>query len=195
MSFINLLPALGFLILNVFVPGPNVLNTIATAIGSGYRTGLACAVACGVGILLWATAALFGAAVFFQQYPLANKSLVIIGGVLLLYFSFKYIKRSLNRNEELVSIQNQSYNSAFWQALLVMLAVISLFPIITDGLQNILSFIILSALASFLGHAIFATLFSSKAASIIYLSLYRPINGIVGIGFCFYGLKLLTGIT
>jgi threonine/homoserine/homoserine lactone efflux protein len=79
MSFINLLPALGFLILNVFVPGPNVLNTIATAIGSGYRTGLACAVACGVGILLWATAALFGAAVFFQQYPLANKSLVIIG--------------------------------------------------------------------------------------------------------------------
>ena len=52
MSFINLLPALGFLILNVFVPGPNVLNTIATAIGSGYRTGLACALACGVGILL-----------------------------------------------------------------------------------------------------------------------------------------------
>ena len=205
MSFFNLLPALGFLILNVFVPGPNVLNTIATAIGSGYRTGLACAVACGVGILFWATAALFGAAVFFQQYPVAKKSLVIIGGLLLLYFSFKYIKRSLNRHDELVSIQGLSYNSAFWQALLVMmtnpkvlttwLAVISLFPIITDGLQNILSFIVLSAFASFLGHAIFATLFSSKAASIIYLSLYRPINGIVGMGFCFYGLKLLAGLT
>ena len=175
MSFFNLLPALGFLILNVFVPGPNVLNTIATAIGSGYRTGLACAVACGVGILLWATAALFGAAVFFQQYPLANKSLVIIGGVLLLYFSFKYIKRSLNRHDELVSIQNQSYTSAFWQALLVMmtnpkvlttwLAVISLFPIITDGLQNILSFIILSALASFLAQSIPAAPSSSPTGS------------------------------
>ena len=203
MYLINLLPALGFLMLNVFVPGPNVLNTIATSIGSGYRTGLACAIACGFGILLWATAALFGAAVFFQKYPLANKSLVIIGGLLLLYFSFKYIKRSLNRHEKLISIHDQSYNSAFLQALLVMmtnpkvmttwLAVISLFPIITGGLLNILSFIILSALASFSGHAIFATLFSSKAASAIYLSLYRPINGIVGIGFFFYGLKLLSG--
>ena len=189
--------------LNVFVPGPNVLNTIATSIGSGYRTGLACAVACGFGILLWATASLFGAAVFFQQYPMANKSLIIVGGLLLLYFSFKYIKRSLNRHEKLISIKDQSYNSAFWQALLVMmtnpkvlttwLAVISLFPIITDGLQNIMSFIILSALASFSGHAIFATLFSSKEASKLYLVLYQPINGVVGIGFCFYGLKLLIG--
>lgn len=203
MSLINLLPALGFLILNVFVPGPNVLNTIATSIGSGYRTGLACALACGLGILLWATAALFGAAAFFQQYPLANKSLITLGGLLLLYFSFRYIKRSLNPHEELISIQDQSFNSAFWQALLVMmtnpkvlttwLAVISLFPIITDGLQNILSFILLSALASFSGHAIFATLFSSKTASAIYLSLYRPVNAFVGIGFCIYGLKLLTG--
>ncbi len=203
MYLINLLPALAFLMVNVFVPGPNVLNTIATSIGSGYRSGLACAVACGVGILLWATASLFGAAVFLQQYPLANKSLVIFGGFLLLNFSFKYIKRSLNRHQELISIHDQSYNSAFWQALLVMmtnpkvlttwLAVISLFPIITDGLQNILSFIILSALASFSGHAIFATLFSSQAASAIYLGLYRPINGVVGIGFCFYGLKLLIG--
>ena len=79
------------------------------------------------------------------------------------------------------------------KVLTTWLAVISLFPIITDGLQNIFSFTILSGLASFSGHAIFATLFSSKAASAIYLSLYRPINGIVGIGFFFYGVKLLTG--
>ena len=201
MYLLNLLPALGFLMINVFVPGPNVLNTIATSIGSGYRSGLACAIACGFGLLLWATAALFGAAVLFQQYPLANKSLLTIGGLLLLYFSFKYIKRSLDQHEELLSIQDQSYTSAFWKALLVMmtnpkvlttwLAVIALFPITTDGIQNILSFIILSALASFSGHAIFATLFSSKVASTIYLSLYRPLNGVVGMGFFFYGFKLL----
>ena len=52
MPFFDLLPALGFFLLNVFVPGPNVLNTIATSTGSGYRAGLACAVACGLGILL-----------------------------------------------------------------------------------------------------------------------------------------------
>ena len=203
MSVINLFPALGFLILNVFVPGPNVLNTIATSIGSGYRSGLACALACGLGILLWATAALFGAAAFFQNYPLANKSLIILGGALLLYFSFRYVKNSFNSPEELISIQGQTFKTAFWRALLVMmtnpkvlttwLAVISLFPLITDGLQNIINFILLSALASFSGHAIFATLFSSKTASTIYLRLYRPINALVGFGFCIYGLKLLTG--
>ena len=128
---------------------------------------------------------------------------VIFGGFLLLNFSFKYIKRSLNRHQELISIHDQSYNSAFWQALLVMmtnpkvlttwLAVISLFPIITLGLQNILGFILLSAAASFSGHAIFATFFSSKTAAAMYLLLYRPLNGLVGIGFFFYGIKLLSG--
>ncbi len=89
MDFLILLPALGFFLLNVFVPGPNVLNTIATSIGSGYRSGLACASACGLGILLWATAALFGAAAFFQRFPLANQSLIIIGSILLLYYSYQ----------------------------------------------------------------------------------------------------------
>ena len=202
MSVINLLPALGFLILNVFVPGPNVLNTIATSIGSGYRSGLACALACGLGIFLWATAALFGAAAFFQKYPLANKSLITLGGVLLLYFSFRYLKNSLHSQQELISIRGQTFKVAFWQALLVMmtnpkvlttwLAIISLFPLITDGLQNIISFILLSALASFSGHATFAILFSSQTASAIYLLLYRPVNALVGLGFCIYGLKLLT---
>ena len=40
--------------LNVFIPGPNVLNTIATAMGSGLKAGMACAFACGAGLLLWA---------------------------------------------------------------------------------------------------------------------------------------------
>jgi threonine/homoserine/homoserine lactone efflux protein len=162
---------------------------------------MACALACGLGLLLWATAALFGAAVFFQTYPLANQTLLMLGGFLLLYFSFRYIKKALNPNHGLISIDDQTFNSAFWKALLVMLTnpkvlttwltVISLFPIITDGLQNIVSFIFLSALASFSGHAIFATFFSSKTASAIYLSLYRPLNAVAGIGFCIYGLKLL----
>jgi threonine/homoserine/homoserine lactone efflux protein len=37
MPLFDLMPALLFLMLNVFIPGPNVLNTIATAMGSGLR--------------------------------------------------------------------------------------------------------------------------------------------------------------
>ena len=203
MPFFDLLPALGFFLLNVFVPGPNVLNTIATSTGSGYRAGLACALACGLGILLWASAALFGAAAFFETYPLANQSLIILGGSLLIYFAVRYLRKAFNPQSQLESIQDQSFSLAFWQAFVVMmtnpkvlttwLAVISLFPAITLGLQNILGFILLSAVASFSGHAIFATFFSSKTAAAVYLLLYRPLNGLVGIGFFFYGIKLLSG--
>jgi len=203
MPFFDLLPALGFFLLNVFVPGPNVLNTIATSTGSGYRAGLACALACGLGILLWASAALFGAAAFFETYPLANQSLIILGGSLLIYFAVRYLRKAFNPQSQLESIQDQSFSLAFWQAFVVMmtnpkvlttwLAVISLFPIITLGLQNILGFILLSAAASFSGHAIFATFFSSKTAAAMYLLLYHPLNGLVGIGFFFYGIKLLSG--
>ena len=203
MPFFDLLPALGFFLLNVFVPGPNVLNTIATSTGSGYRAGLACALACGLGILLWASAALFGAAAFFETYPLANQSLIILGGSLLIYFAVRYLRKAFNPQSQLQSIQDQSFSLAFWQAFVVMmtnpkvlttwLAVISLFPIITLGLQNIFGFILLSAAASFSGHAIFATFFSSKTAAAMYLLLYRPLNGLVGIGFFFFGIKLLSG--
>ena len=204
MPFFDLLPALGFFLLNVFVPGPNVLNTIATATGSGHRAGLACALACGLGIFLWASAALFGAAAFFEKYPLANQSLIVLGGVLLLYFSVRYLRKALNPHSDLVSITDQSFASSFWQAFVVMmtnpkvlttwLAVISLFPIITMGLSNILGFTLLSSLASFSGHALFAIFFSSKPAARIYLSLYRPVNAVVGVGFCLYGFKLLISV-
>ena len=203
MPYVDLLPTLGFFLLNVFVPGPNVLNTIATSTGSGYRAGLACALACGLGILLWASAALFGAAAFFETYPLATQSLIVLGGSLLIYFAVRYLRKAIKPQSEMVSIRDQSFALAFWQAFVVMmtnqkvlttwLAVISLFPMITHGLSNILGFILLSAAASFSGHALFATFFSSKTAAAIYLSLYRPLNGLVGIGFFFYGIKLLSG--
>ena len=60
---------------------------------------------------------------------------------------------------------------------------------------NILGFTLLSSLASFSGHALFAIFFSSKPAARIYLSLYRPVNAVVGVGFCLYGFKLLISVT
>ena len=109
MPYVDLLPALGFFLLNVFVPGPNVLNTIATSTGSGYRAGLACALACGLGILLWASAALFGAAAFFETYPLATQSLIVLGGSLLIYFAVRYLRKAIKPQSEMVSIRDQSF--------------------------------------------------------------------------------------
>ena len=97
---------MGFFILNVFVPGPNVLNTIATSMGSGRSSGVACALACGLGLFISALVALFGAALLFYKIPIIYRGLTVFGGVMLLYFAQRYIRKSLSSSEKLIVLQN-----------------------------------------------------------------------------------------
>ena len=204
MPLFDLMPALLVLMLNVFIPGPNVLNTIATAMGSGLRAGMACACACGAGLLLWALAVLFGAAALFAALPVAQAALTALGGLLLQYFAFRYLRKSVGPETKLTAIHNQPVARAFAQAFMVMmtnpkvlttwLAVISLFPVIASDVLHITLFTLMAGGTSFAGHALFAMIFASRTASRIYLRLYRPINALVVIGFSLYGLKLLAGL-
>lgn len=197
-------PALGFFILNVFIPGPNVLNTIATSMGSGRSPGIACALATGLGVILTSLLSLFGAAIIFYKIPIIYNSLTVIGGVFLIYFAKRYIQKALSPNEKLIALQNINTKVAFRQAFLVLvtnpkmittfLAIISLFPIIASKLQYVVIFSLMAGMASFTGHVIFVTIFSTRVASEIYMKLYRPINGLVGIGFIFYSIKLLINL-
>ena len=201
MLVIDLLPHLGFLLLNVFIPGPNVLNTIATAMGSGRRAGLACALACGLGLLCWAIGVLIGAAALFAAFPITKSVITALGGLLLQYFGVRYIRKALSHAIIIEAVENRPMSAAFWQAFLVMmtnpkvmttwLAVISLFPVVARDAPHIATFSVMAGCLSFAGHALFATLFSSRAAGRIYMMLYRPINALVGVCFCLYGLKLL----
>ena len=202
--FVSLFPALGFFILNVFIPGPNVLNTIAISMGSGRVSGIACAFATGLGVILTALASLFGAAIIFYKIPILYKSLTIVGGLLLLYFSIRYIKKALSSSEKLISLENIKSKTAFRQAFLVLmsnpkmlttyLAVISLFPIVVSNVEYVLIFSLIAGITSFSGHFIFATIFSTSFVSTIYMKLYRPINGLVGIGFILYSIKLFSNL-
>jgi len=200
----NFIAPLGFFILNVFVPGPNVLNTIATSMGSGRSSGVACALACGLGLFLSALAALFGAALLFYKMPIINTSLTLLGGVMLIYFAQRYIQKALTPTAKLIALLNIDKKIAFQQAFIVVmsnpkvmttwLAIISLFPFVVSNVYNIIVFSLMAGTASFTGHFIFATVFSTKFASKAYMKFYRPINGIVGIGFIAYGIKLFLSI-
>ena len=200
-SVFAILPALGFFILNVFIPGPNVLNTIATSMGSGRSPGIACAFATGLGVILTAIISLFGAAIIFYKIPIIHKSLTVIGALLLLYFAKRYISKSLSSSKIIIAIKDKDSLSAFKQAFLVLisnpkmmttyLAVISLFPIVASNTKYAIFFSFLAGTASFTGHFFFATVFSTRIASNIYMKLYKPINAFVGIGFILYSLKLL----
>tara|TARA_B110000438_G_C15754794_1_gene624586 strand:- start:127 stop:726 length:600 start_codon:yes stop_codon:yes gene_type:complete len=198
------MPALGFFILNVFIPGPNVLNTIATSMGSGRSSGIACALATGLGVIITALFSLFGAAIIFYKIPVIYNSLTIIGGLFLIYFAKRYIKKALSKSEKISAIHNIERIDAFKQAFLVLisnpkmmttyLAVISLFPIITNNFEYALIFSLMAGMSSFIGHVIFATVFSTRIASKVYMSIYRPINALVGIGFILYAIKLFLGV-
>ena len=200
----NLIPPLGFFILNVFIPGPNVLNTIATSMGSGRTSGIACALATGLGVILTALLALFGAAILFYKVPLIYNSLTIVGGILLIYFAKRYLQKALSSGQKLIAIENIKSKVAFRQAFLVLLsnpkmmttylAVISLFPIVASNIQYVIIFSLMAGMASFLGHFIFATIFSTQIISIVYMKLYRLINAFVGFGFILYSLKLFLTI-
>ena len=204
LQIINFIPALGFFILNVFIPGPNVLNTIATSMGSGRLSGVACAMATGLGVILTSLVALLGAAIIFYKMPLIYQSLTVIGGILLIYFAKRYIQKALSSDQKLIALQDIESKAAFRQAFLVLisnpkmmttyLAVISLFPIVASNVQYAIIFSLMAGTASFTGHLIFATVFSTRIASVIYMKLYRPINAFVGIGFIIYAMKLFLSL-
>jgi threonine/homoserine/homoserine lactone efflux protein len=200
----NLIPALIFFILNVFIPGPNVLNTIATSMGSGRKSGIFCAMATGLGVVATSLFALSGVAIIFYKVPIIYTGLTFIGGLFLIYFSKRYIQKAFSSSAKLIAIKGVDNNRAFRQAFLVLisnpkmmttyLAIVSLFPIVAGNFQNALVFSLLAGISSFTGHLIFATVFSTSIASKIYMNLYKPINALVGIGFIFYALKLFSNL-
>lgn len=200
-SLAGLLPALGFLMLNVLIPGPNVLNTVGTSIGSSRLSGVYCAVACGVGLFIWAIIALLGAGALFITFPFLKFGLTIFGVTLLWYFAAKYCSKALSKTASSLNALNMTKSGAFKHAFVIMvtnpkvlttwLAVISLFPVIIQNTLNIITFALLSGLASFIGHATYAFIFSSHVAQNTYEKIHRLINGLVGVGFFIYGAKLI----
>ena len=172
--------------------------------GSGRISGIACALATGLGVILISLVSLLGAAAVFYNIPIIYKSLTIIGAIFLIYFAKRYIQKALSPSYKLIALKDISFKLAFRQAFLVLisnpkmmttfLAVISLFPIVASKIEYAFIFSLVAGLCSFTGHVIFATIFSSRFASEIYMKLYRPINAFVGVGFIIYAIKLFIGI-
>ena len=82
----------GFISLNILSPGPNVLNTITTAMGSGRLAGIWSALAVGIGISLWCLGMSFGVAMVFAILPMAQTAMRLLGAGLLLWFASRYLR-------------------------------------------------------------------------------------------------------
>ena len=80
------------LALNVASPGPNIVNTITTAMGSGRGPGLASAVAVGFGIGGWCLGMTLGMAAAFQAAPQIRIAMTLLGAALLFWFAWRYAR-------------------------------------------------------------------------------------------------------
>lgn len=67
------------LAVNVLSPGPDVPNTITTAMGSGRAAGIAAASGVGLGIGIWCFGMTLGMAAAFRVVPVRRTLLTLVG--------------------------------------------------------------------------------------------------------------------
>lgn len=186
---------------NILSPGPNVFNTIAIALGSGRRVALAVVPAIALGVAGWATAALLGAAALFARWPWAAEALGALGGLLLLWFAARYLRRAWEWTEAVAQGRLIGHRTAFAQTLAILatnpkalttwLVLVSIFPA-GEATPLALAVMIAGSVAvASLGHLAYALAFSTRAAARAYARAGRWITAGVGVFFATLGTGLL----
>lgn len=193
------------LALNVLSPGPNVLNTITTAMGSGRAAGLASALAVGPGIAAWCLGMSLGVAVMFRTVPGAEAALTLLAAGLLIWFALRYLRAALFPREAALKardglglrasfLRSLSINATNPKALTTWIAILGLFPVAGAGAADIAVLALGSAGVGFAIHVGYALAFSTRAAARAYLRAAPAINGAVGVFFVLFAGKLVAGL-
>ncbi|MEM8819000.1 MAG: LysE family transporter [Pseudomonadota bacterium] len=185
---------------NILSPGPNVFNTIAIALGSGRRTALAVVPAIGLGVAVWASLALVGAAVAFRAFPSLPLTLTAIGGTLLLVFARRYGLSALNWEKQRAQGRLMSPREAFLltlgvlaanpKALTTWLVLVGIFPAGEATPLAIAVMVAGSAVVACAGHAFYAIAFSTRTAAAAYARAGRWITAGVAVLFAVLGTTL-----
>lgn len=206
------LAAWGFLALNVLTPGPNVLNTIALAIGSGRRAALGAALGTGIGISLWCLGMVLGVAAMIAAVPSARVVLTLVAIGLLVWFALRYLRQSRagfaarRRREPPAPIGRSGLGlrSGLWRSLSILMAnpkalttwltLTALFPVAQAGGADVAVLCAGAAVVAVGIHSGYALAFSSPAAARAYLRAAPVINLCVGLFFAGFAGRLALGM-
>lgn len=192
------------LALNIMSPGPNVLNTITTAMGSGRAAGLASAAAVGVGIGIWCLSMSLGVAALFAVVPYAQETLTVMAAGLLLWFASRYVRAGLRgvtgREVSLRGVAGIDLRTAFLRSLAVnatnpkalttWIAVLGIFPTAVARPADIALLTAGACALSLTIHTIYATVFSTRRAADLYLRAAPVVNLVVGVFFITFAIRL-----
>ncbi|MEM6487517.1 MAG: LysE family transporter [Pseudomonadota bacterium] len=186
---------------NILSPGPNVFTTIAIALGSGRRVALAVLPAIALGVALWATLALTGAAVAFAALPWLKPVLMAAGGTLLVLFASRYARRAWDWTEAETEGRAISPRGAFLlalgtlalnpKALTTWIVLTGLFPAESATPATIAVMVIGSVLLACAGHGAYALAFSTPPAARAFARAGRWITAGVAVFFAALGTALV----
>ena len=192
------------LALNILSPGPNVLNTITTAMGSGRAAGLASAAAVGLGIGIWCLSMSLGMAAVFAVVPFAEETLTVMAAGLLVWFATKYVRAGLRgvtgREVSLRGVAGLDLRASFLRSLAVnatnpkalttWIAILGIFPTAAAGPGDIALLTAGACLLSVTIHTVYAAVFSTRHAAAFYLRAAPVVNLAVGVFFVWFAVKL-----
>ena len=197
------------LAINIASPGPNVLNTMTTAMGSGRGSGLASAAGVGIGIGGWCLAMTLGMAALFDAVPRARTVLTLIAIGLLLWFAGRFLRNAVigyrNRSDaRLAGQKGLSIRASFLRSLLVnatnpkalttWVLILALFPVARANGTDIALLGLGAAAIGFAIHAVYAMVFSTGPAMRAYLRAAPAINAGVALFFTAFAVKLIIGL-
>jgi threonine/homoserine/homoserine lactone efflux protein len=198
-----------FLAVNILTPGPNVINTIAAAMGGGRIAGMGSAAGVGVGIGLWCLGMALGMSALFSLVPMLQTMLGFVAIGLLALFSTRYLRSAWagwrgQRKGLPVSPPQDGFGQAFGRSMLVnalnpkaltsWLTILSIFPIAQARAGDIALLWAGACTAAFVIHTGYAFVFSTPAAARFYLRAGWVVSGLAGIFFAGFALKLLVGL-
>jgi threonine/homoserine/homoserine lactone efflux protein len=197
-----------FLAANLASPGPNVLNTIALAMGSGRAAGLGSATGVGLGIGLWCLGMTLGVATVLALVPGAARVMTWAAVGLLLWFALRYLRGAyagwLARGLDAPKAQDGAgFRTGFRRSLLVnalnpkaltsWLAVLAMFPVAEASGGDIALLCVGACLLSFGIHTAYVLAFSTPLALRFYLRAGWLLQAAAGVLFAGFALRLVAG--
>lgn len=197
------------LAVNILSPGPNVLNTIATAMGSGRVAGIGSALGVGFGIGIWCLSMALGMAGLFTLFPVARILLTAVAIGLLTYFALRYLvaaragysgqRRGLPGEREGLTLgsgfrRSLLVNAMNPKALTTWLAILAIFPAARAGAGDMALLCVGACALSFTIHTGYALAFSTVTAARIYLRWAWAISGATGLFFLGFAARIAAGL-
>jgi len=185
-------------------PGPSNLAVMSTAMNSGRRHALVFALGVVSGSTVWGMLAAFGLAAVMAQYSQALIAMKVLGGLYLLWLSFKSVRSALAKRlpADLESTAREgSMLSVYLRGAAMHLtnpkAIFTWLSIVTLALpadvQRTDALLIVAGCAM-IGIGVFggyALLFSTQAARKVYLRMRRGFDGILAAVFGYAGIRVL----